>query len=399
MQTHEQIPTRQNKSMNDLKSNLAAVNTLDSQKELFLLEEGVTYLNCANMSPLLKTVKEAGLQALETRAAPWKISSEDWFTNAETLRILASQIFQTHQDNIALIPSVSYGIATAAKNLKIQPGKTIILLEQQFPSNYYAWENLANQFNLRIVKIQGRNTKTMSQAILESVDNNTGLIAIPNCHWIDGTFIDIESISDAAKAVGSYLVLDLSQSLGALPIDIDRIQPDFAVAVGYKWLLGPYGLGYMYVSKKWQEAGEPLEYSWLTKKGSGNFAALTDYVKEFRDGARKFDMGEFPQFNLLPMAIAALQQIIDWEVQSIQKELRKLTDRIIDYKRSMKSVDKAFLGVGHMTSIPLRNLNVNDLRKRLRRENVVVSFRGNLIRVSPHLNNGSEDIEKLLSCL
>lgn len=372
---------------------------MNSQKDLFICEDGITYLNCANMSPMLKTVREAGLQALETRGAPWKISSEDWFTDAEKLRTLASKIFQTDNDNIALIPSVSYGLAVAAKNLKIRSGKTIIVLEQQFPSNYYVWEELANQLSLQIVIIQKHKTKSLTECILEKIDLNTGLIAIPNCHWIDGTLIDLLHISEAARTVGSCLILDLSQSLGALPIDIDRIQPDFSVSVGYKWLLGPYGLGYMYVSKKWQEAGQPLEYSWLTKKGSEDFTALTNYATEYRNGARKFDMGEFPQFNLLPMAMAALQQIINWEVDSIQFELKRLTDRIIDYKKKMKMFDGSSPCAGHITSIPLNSSNADELRERLRSNKIVISFRGTSIRVSPHLHNDLEDIDKLLSCL
>lgn len=188
------------------------------------------------------------------------------FVNAEKLRGLAAKIFQTDGRNIALIPSVSYGLAAAAKNLKPQKGKEIIVLENQFPSNYYVWENLALQLDLKIVIIKKEKSKTLTDSILEKINANTGIVAIPNCHWIDGTYIDLQQISDAIKKVGCYFVLDLSQSLGALPINIDKIQPDFAVSVGYKWLLGPYGLGYMYVSKKWQDKGEPLEYSWLTKK-------------------------------------------------------------------------------------------------------------------------------------
>jgi len=363
------------------------------------MEEGLTYLNCANMSPMLKTVNEAGLQALETRATPWKISSEDWFTNAEKLRNLASKVFQTNSNNIALIPSVSYGLAAAAKNFKLHAGKEIIVLEQQYPSNYYVWENLASQQNLRIVIIKKGKGKTLTESILEKINTKTGIIALPNCHWINGTYIDLQRISDASKSVGSYFVLDLSQSLGVLPIDIDKIQPDFAVSVGYKWLLGPYGLGYMYVSKKWQETGEPLEYSWLTKKGSENFANLTNYVTGYRDGARKFDMGEFPQFNLLPMSIAALQQIDNWEIGAVQAELKKLTDKIIEFKKETDMFDQTALSVGHISSIPLNNLNVSKLKDRLQNNNVVISFRGTSIRVSPHLYNGFEDIDKLLSSL
>jgi selenocysteine lyase/cysteine desulfurase len=187
--------------------------------------------------------------------------------------------------------------------------------------------------------------------------------------------------------------------LGVLPIDIEMIKPDFAVSVGYKWLMGPYGLGYMYVSKKWQEIGEPLEYSWLTKEGSENFANLTNYVSGYRDGARKFDMGAFPQFNLLPMSIAALEQINNWEIGYIQAEIKKLTYKIIDYKKSIGIFDETAISVAHILSIPLDNININKLKEKLQNNNVVISFRGTSIRISPHLYNDCEDIDKLLFCL
>src|SRR5258705_3056831 len=373
-------------------------NKINSQKDLFLIEKGLTYLNCANMSPMLKSVKEAGLQALETRAAPWKISSEDWFTNAEKLRTLAAKIFQTSSNNIALIPSVSYGLAAAAKNLKNKK-KEIIVLEEQYPSNYYVWENLAKEHKLKIVTVQKLKNKTLTESILAKINSKTGIIAIPNCHWIYGSYIDLQQISEASKTAGSYFVLDLSQSLGVLPIDIDKIQPDFAAAVGYKWLLGPYGLGYMYVSKKWQEVGEPLEYSWLTKKGSENFANLTNYVKDYRDGARKFDMGEFSQFNLLPMSVAALEQISNWGIDSIQASIKPLTDKIVDFKKKIGEFDDTALSVGHLSSIQLSNLNTNKLKEKLHSNNVVISFRSTSFRESPHLYNDMNDIDKLLSCL
>ena len=187
--------------------------------------------------------------------------------------------------------------------------------------------------------------------------------------------------------------------MGVLPINIDKIDPDFAVSVGYKWLMGPYGLGYMYVSKKWQDVGEPLEYSWLNKKGSENFANLVNFESGYRQGARKFDMGGFPQFNILPMSIAALEQVNNWEIDYVQAEIKKLTDKIIIYKKQVGIYDETAISVGHIASIPLNNLNVNKLKERLQSNNVVISFRGTSIRVSPHVYNDFDDIDKLLFCL
>lgn len=371
--------------------------TLHSAKSLFILEEGITYLNCANMSPMLIAARDAGLEALETRAAPWKISTADWFTNAEKLRTLAAGIFQTASDNVCIIPSASYGLAAAAKNIKLPAGKEIIVLEQQFPSNYYIWDKIASEQQLKIITIDKPKGKHLTESILEKISSNTGLIAIPNCHWIDGAWIDLQQISDASKKAGSFLVLDLSQSLGVLPINIEKVDPDFAVSVGYKWLLGPYGLSYMYVSKKWQEIGEPLEYSWITRKGSEDFTSLTGFTTEYRTGARKFDMGEVSQFNLLPMAIAGLSQLLAWEISAIHSEIKKLTDRIIDYRD--KNFDGCPISAGHIVSIPLNTIQVPELKTRLQNNKIFISFRGSSIRISPHLYNSNVDVDKLFSCL
>ncbi|AXY75030.1 aminotransferase class V-fold PLP-dependent enzyme [Paraflavitalea soli] len=372
---------------------------IDASRHLFELEEGITYLNCANMSPMLHTVRQAGLQALDTRAAPWKIAGADWFTQAEILRELAATVFQTHGNNIALVPSVSYGLAVAAKNLPMKPGQSIMVLEDQFPSNYYVWEQLARRQQLQLITIPRSQEQNITDSILAAINNQTGLVAIPNCHWMDGAHIDLEAVSGAVRKVGASLVLDLSQSLGALPVDIDRIQPDFAVSVGYKWMLGPYGLGYMYVAPKWQAQGDPLEYSWLTKNGAEDFAGLTNYKDGYRHGARRFDMGEFPQFNLLPMCIAALQQIIHWKPAAIQQQLTTLTGRIVAYKKEKGiGLNKEHF-VGHMCSIPLGDRDVTSLKKRLEQNKVIVSFRGSSIRVSPHLYNDVPDLDNLLACL
>jgi len=368
-------------------------------KDLFLLPDGIRYLNCSNMSPMLASVKAAGLAVLETRSAPWQLGSAEWFGNAEQLRSLAGKIFQTSHDNIALVSSASYGLAAAAKNCIPAPGKEIIVLDQEFPSNYYVWQNMAAQKKLQLVVVKQAARQTLTESILEKINTGTGMIAIPNCHWTTGTWVDLQQISDAAKAVGAYLVLDLSQSLGVLPIDIDKIQPDFAVSVGYKWLLGPYGLGYMYVSPKWQETGEPLEYSWLVKKGSDNFANLTNYVTAYREGARKFDMGEYPQINLMPMAIAGLRQINEWDISAVQAGIKKLTDSIIEYKKGNGLYDECAASVGHLTSIPLGDINTAVLKEKLLAAKVFISFRGSAVRVSPHLYNNADDINALLSCL
>ncbi len=369
-------------------------------KDLFEIEEGITYLNCSMMSPLLKSVKEAGFKALDKRSKPWELSESDWFVDAENLRSKAADIFQTSGDNIAIVPSVSYGLATAAKNFSVKPGKSIVVIEDQFPSNYYVWDNLCKQNDLKIITIKKQNDKLLTDTILEKINPDTGIVAVTNCHWVDGSLIDLEKICNAVKSVNAYLVLDLSQSLGVLPTNINKIDPDFAVAVGYKWLLGPYSLGYLYVSPKWQHKGEPLEYNWSARKGSDDFSKLTGYVSEYWTGARKFDMGESAQFNTLPMSIAALEQILKWGVENIQSSVKDLTKMISENIRYDKDSQRPITpNAGHIVGIPLGNRNKELLKKKFKENNIFVSFRGSSIRVSPHLYNDVSDIERLLNCL
>jgi selenocysteine lyase/cysteine desulfurase len=225
-------------------------------------------------------------------------------------------------------------------------------------------------------------------------------VAAPQCHWTDGSKVDLERIGKRAREVGAALVIDVSQSLGACPLDIGRVQPDFLVTVGYKWLLGPYGLGYLYVAPKWRQGGKPLEQSWLTRAGSEDFARLIDYRDEYRPGARRFDMGEFPQFVLAPMAIAALEQILSWGASNILETISTLTGRIAEYARSEGyAVLPPEQRCGHMIGIRHPEGVPSELAALFREARVFVSIRGDSIRIAPHLYNDSNDIERLFEVL
>lgn len=370
----------------------------NAYKPLFIFNEDVIYLNCANMAPMLHSVKEAGIQALEKKASPWKFTNAVWFNQTETLRAFAAKIFCTNPGNIALIPSASYGLALAAKNIAPQRGKKIILLEGQFPSNFYVWQEMSERTGMPLVTISKNENKTFTESLLEAIDDNTAIVSIPNCHWMNGEYIHVQVISDAVKKVSAVLVLDLSQSLGALPTDIEKIDPDFAISVGYKWLMGAYGLGYMYISPRWHDKGEPLEYSWLTRKGSEDSAALTEYNREFKDGARKFDMGENTQFHLLPIAIAGLQQVLEWTVDHIQHTIQPFSQAINEFKKSKGWANSKEKTLTHISGIPLNKDQREKVKTRFGENKIIISYRGPMVRVSPHLYNDMNDIKKLLSC-
>lgn len=373
---------------------------LPSQRELFALPSDVAFLNCANMAPQLRAITEIGIQAVKRREAPWTLDSYEWFGQAEELRSAVASLMDADAEGIALVPAVSYGVAIAAANVPLAAGQNVVVLDRQFPSNVYAWRELAARSGAELRTARKDAADSWTEAVLDAIDDDTAIVAVPNCHWTDGALVELGRVGERARAVGAALIVDASQSLGAYPISVRELQPDFLVSVGYKWQLGPYGLAYLYVAPKWRERSRPLEASWLTRAGAEDFSSLVDYVDEYQPGARRFDMGEYPQFILLPMALAAIRQLLEWEPRNIQATLAGLTALIA---REASSLGCAVLApdrrVGHMLGIRFPTGIPAELPGRLADARVYVSVRGDAIRVSPNVYNGEDDALRLIEVL
>ena len=373
---------------------------LPSQRDLFAIPSDVTFLNCANMAPQLRAVTDLGIQAVRRRESPWTLDSYEWFGQAEDLRAAVARLMDADADGIALVPAVSYGIAIAAANTPLAAGQNVVVLDHQFPSNVYAWRELADARGAELRTARKDPADSWTGAVLDAIDDDTAIVAVPNCHWTDGALVDLVRVGERARAVGAALIVDASQSLGAYPISVEEVQPDFLVSVGYKWQLGPYGLAYLYAAPKWRERSRPIEASWLTRAGADDFSSLVDYVDEYQPGARRFDMGEYPQFILLPMALAAIRQLLEWKPMNIQATLTKLTASIAREARSLGlSVLDAEKRVGHMLGIRFPSGLPAGLAERLAASRVYVSVRGDAIRVSPNVYNDEDDAARLVSVL
>src|SRR6202140_3773918 len=253
---------------------------IPNQRHLFDIPADVAYLNCAYMSPLMKPVIEAGATGLGRKAHPWELTPDQFFTGSDEFRATAAQLFDCSADCIAIVPSASYGIATAARNLPVKKGQSILVLDEQFPSNYYPWQRRAEETgaSLKIVAWPADNDWTA--AVLESLTPDVAIAALPNVQWTSGGRLDLVRIGEACRKLGAALVLDLTQSLGALPFSVRDVRPDFAVAASYKWLLGPYSVGLLYVAPKWHK-GKPLEENWIQRANASAFSSLTLYGENF----------------------------------------------------------------------------------------------------------------------
>jgi selenocysteine lyase/cysteine desulfurase len=235
--------------------------------------------------------------------------------------------------------------------------------------------------------------------VLGEIDGGTAVVAVPNSHWTDGSLLDLSRIGAAAREAGAALVVDGIQSLGAHPFDVAEVRPDFLVASSYKWLLGPYSVGFLYAGEGYRE-GMPLEHNWINRRGSEDFSGLVHYEDAFQPGARRYDVGERSNFALLPMAAEALRQILDWGVDNVSETIGALTDSVEEKaeERGIASIPKE-RRARHMIGLRLGPEAPPDLAARLAAQNVFVSVRGESVRVSPHLYNTEADAERLFAAL
>ncbi len=372
---------------------------LADQRQLFEIPEGIAYLNCAYMSPQLRSAREIGDRALSRKSRPWEITPDDFFEDAEKTRALFARLVGGEAEGVALIPSVSYGIAVAAANVRVEPGERILILEDQFPSNVYSWRELAQRSGAELVTVPRPADHDWTSAVLRYLDENVAVVSVPNCHWTDGSLVDLARVGARAGQVGAALVVDAIQSLGAHPFDVAEVGPDFLVASAYKWLLGPYGVGFMYVGEEYRE-GAPIEHNWINRRGSEDFSGLVAYEDAFQPGARRYDVGERSNFVLLPVANEALRQILDWGVENVSETIGEVTDLIEEQarERNIEAIP-AKSRARHMVGLKLGSAVPEDLAARLARERVFVSVRGESVRVSPHLYNTAEDVRRLFEVI
>jgi selenocysteine lyase/cysteine desulfurase len=359
----------------------------------------VAYFNTANLSPHLHAVRAAGEAALDQRGRPWTIGADDWFSDVERLRTLFGRMLGTDGEGVAVIPATSYGFAVAARNLPLQRGQRVLVLAEEYPSGIYAWRAACRTSGAEILTVQREDGQTWTEAILAALDETVAIVSVPNVHWTDGALVDLEAVAARTHELGARLIIDGSQSIGVMPFDVSVLRPDFVVTVGYKWLLGPFGVGYLYVAEEHRD-GRPIEDNWIVRAGSEDFARLVDYRDEYQPGARRFDVGERTQFELIPMAIAALEQLTEWQVPRVTATLAGLTDGMARRAQALglgpvpsEQRGPHILGVGLPAEVRER------IVPQLAQTGCFAAVRGGSLRISPHVHVSDDDVDRLFSAL
>ncbi len=381
------------------------------QRDLFSIPDGDCYLNSAYMGPLPRSVQQAGLEALATRASPIGVTSRDFFDPAERTRRLCAELVHADPERVAFVPTAAYATAIVAKNLHVESGQNVVVLGDMFPSNVYAWRNWRSQnVEMRTVaapaapwssKSLGSSRAALwNDAIVRAIDADTALVAVEPAHWTDGTLFDLERIGTRCREVGSALVVDATQTVGAMPFDVKRVQPDALVVHSYKSMLSNYGLGFAAFSDRFLEAS-PLEESWLMRRGSENFARLVDYEDRYAQGMRRFDTSLRSNPILIGMLEAACRLLIEWQPVRIREYLLNIERKPVDRLRGFGcEVGDEAERCANLFGVKLPGgVTPEACRQHLARKKIHVSVRGDAVRVSPHVYNDEGDLEKLVDAL
>lgn len=374
------------------------------KKTDFQLNEGSTYLNCAYQSPLSNRVVQAGMKGLLMKTNPQNIGVEDFFQTLELLKLNFSKLIGLADDQrIAYHPSASYGFAIVAQNLPVKKGGKIIMPTSQFPSNYYAFDHFArkNNINIELIKPPGdfsaRGLK-WNESILNAIDNHTLCVTLDHTHWQDGTIFDLQAIRDKCLDTNTLLIVDGTQSVGALPIEIESLQPDAMICAGYKFLLGPYGSAVSYFGDYFDQ-GTPIEFNWINRMNSDNFAKLSHYQQDYRPKAFRYNVGEFSSYIHLAMLNESILQLIEWKPEEIQTYCRQITNEFLDIVQEKGYSFDREGQARHIFGIYKSDIQTDSLNKKLEENDISVSVRGDAIRISPHIYNNEEDLMRLATIL
>jgi len=373
---------------------------MNSQRHLFDIPADIAYFNCAYYSPMLNESRNRLLEGVKSKSHPWERTPPDFFTDAETIRKSAASIFGGEPDGYAIIPSVSYGLSTAARAVEPALGKddSILILEEGFPSNVLPWMRVAKERGAKLITVPVPGDGNWTNAIIKKIDKSVKVVALFTCHWTNGAFIDLVAIR---KAIGTevLMAIDATQSLGAMPFSMDEVRPDFLVAAGYKWLLCPYGFSLMYVSERWRNS-RPLEESWQARENAEDFGSLVLSSDIYKSGARRFDVGQKGTPTILPGVISALEQIKAWGIDHISDSLCRINNRIADHLSSLGfQLPDSSQRSPHMFGAIIPDKYKGNLVSELSIRKIYISQRGNSVRFSPHLHISEHDMGRLLETL
>ncbi len=373
---------------------------LSSQRALFDIPRDVCFLNAAAWSPLPLAVQEAGRIGVARKGQPWKLDADFMSKQYERARSAAAALIGADPVDIALIPSVGYGVSTAGKVMDLPRGSRVLVLQDDHTSPVLEWMSRAEDGGFTVEQVKQPSDGDWTSSVLEAMTRKDApplsLVSISSVHWSDGGAIDLPRIAEAARQAGAAFLIDATHDAGVRRIDVKTLDPDFLIFPTYKWVLGPYGRAFMYVAKRRQD-GVPLEQTAPARKGVAAEQKVYFRDLSYADGARRYDMGERDHFITLEMAAVGMEMMAGWGNDPIVARLAMLTDRLADglANSGVRVLDRK-LRAPHLLCLQFPKGMADDLPQKLAAENVYAAPRLGRLRISPHVYNDEQDVDRFV---
>lgn len=356
------------------------------------------YLNNASTGPLPMRGRAARAEFQIARDEPFRLSVDQQFGALDTARVSCARLIGADPSEIALMVNTSYGINLAARAFGLRAGDVVLTFDREFPANVYPWMALPG---VEVIRIPCVDDLPDEEAMLRALDRPR--VRVATVSWVQfstGHLIDLPRLGAACRERGIRLVVDAIQGVGVQPLDVHTAGVDILACGGQKWLLSPWGTGFVWVRRGLVGELEPHDIGWLSMRGAEDFSTLTDYDLVLRDDARRFECGTLPAHDFATMT-GSLDLLLELGIERMAAHVAGLTERIVRWAQSrddvrlLTSADPA-RRAGIVALAPRDPAAVAD---RLRAAGVAFAVREGAIRLSPHCFNNDAEIDRVLDVM
>lgn len=365
-------------------------------RQHFPITENYVYFNHAAVAPA-HLLAQARLQAYLEDAKLGTIAELKWFEQIEQVRAAAAQLVNAQSQEITFVPNASTGAALIANGLQWPESANIIVPWNQFPANVYPWLNLKNR-GVAVRTLQVPHDDSWLDVIRTAVDRNTRLVALSWVEFADGFRYDMDRLGEFCRSQGILSFVDAIQGLGGMHFDVRETPVDFLATSGHKWLLGPLGLGFLYIRDNHLEDLYVTTQSWRSVAEPWDFY---NYRQPFQSGAKRFEGGT-PNLNGILWLGTSLDMILALGSQAIEKRILALTAALCDGLKQKHYQVTSYLNNKNrsgIVSFKHQRLTSKELVAALAAKNIILSDRDANLRASPHFYNTETEIDALLSAL
>jgi selenocysteine lyase/cysteine desulfurase len=292
-------------------------------------------------------------------------------------------------------------VAAAAKLVSVPASSRVLVLENDHSSAVLEWTTRAAAGRFTVEAVPRPGDGDWTAAVLAAIERRgappVGLASLSSVHWADGGVVDMTRVASALRKQGAMLLVDATHAAGVMKVDVRSFDPDFLVFPTYKWLLGPYGRAFLYIAKRRQD-GVPLEQTSYGRRAINSERETYYHDIEYVGSARRFDMGERDHFISLEMASIGMEMMTNWGCDAVQQRLGMLTSRMADGLRNDGvAIPDACVRAPHILSLSFPARMPERLIGQLAAEHIYVAPRIGRMRISPHVYNDEDDIDRFVA--